>query len=212
MKDLIRHFVTNYGCAGIALVIGLESMGLPLPGETALIFAAIYAGSTHQLDIFGVIAAAVLGAVVGDNVGYLLGRLYGLPLLLRHGARLGVDASRIKLGRYMFAHYGVPVVFFGRFVALLRTLAAPLAGVNRMRWVPFVIANCAGALVWASVFGGGAYALGREIHTIAGPIGIIIGLGTLGALVALSLFVKRHERAFLARAEAECPGPLTPHA
>jgi membrane protein DedA with SNARE-associated domain len=212
MKELIHHLVADYGYAGIALVIGLESMGVPLPGETALIFAAVYAGSTHQLDIFGVIVAAVSGAVVGDNIGYLLGRLYGMPLLLRHGPRLGVNASRIKLGRYMFAHYGVPVVFFGRFVALLRTLAALLAGVNRMHWVPFVLANGAGAVVWASVFGGGAYALGQQIHKIAGLLGGVAGLGALGALVAFGLFVKHHERAFLARAEAEYPGPLTPHA
>ncbi|MDB5642808.1 MAG: associated Golgi protein [Hyphomicrobiales bacterium] len=208
MKDLIQYFVSNYGYAGVALIVGLESMGVPLPGETALIFAAIYAGATHQLDVFGVIAAAVLGAVVGDNIGYLVGRRYGMPLLLRHGPRIGIDAPRIKLGRYMFAHYGAPVVFFGRFVALLRTLAALLAGVNQMHWAPFVVANLAGAVVWASVFGGGAYALGRQIHKVAGPIGIVAGVVAIGALVAFGVFVKRHERRFLARAEAEFPGPV----
>lgn len=208
MKDLIHQLVSSYGYAGVAFVIGLESMGVPLPGETALIFAAIYAGATHQLDIFGVMAAAVLGAVVGDNLGYLIGRRFGMPLLLRHGPRFGIDEPRIKLGRYLFAHYGVVVVFFGRFVALLRTLAAVLAGVNQMHWAPFVAANLAGAVAWASVFGGGAYLLGRQIHLIAGPIGIAVGVAAVVALVAFGYFVKRHERAMIARAEAEFPGPL----
>jgi membrane protein DedA with SNARE-associated domain len=209
MKELIHHLVASYGYAGLAFIIGLESMGVPLPGETALIFAAIYAGATHQLDVVGVIAAAVTGAVVGDNIGYLLGRRYGMPLLLKHGPRFGMNAQRIKLGRYMFAHYGAPVVFFGRFVALLRTLAAVLAGVNQMHWAPFVAANFAGAAVWASLFGGGAYALGKEIHKVAGPIGIAAGLVAIGALVAFGYFVKRHERELEARAEAECPGPVS---
>jgi membrane protein DedA with SNARE-associated domain len=184
-------------------------MGVPLPGETALIFAAIYAGATHQLDVGGVIVAAVIGAVVGDNIGYLLGRRFGMPLLLEHGPRFGINAPRIKLGRYMFAHYGAPVVFFGRFIALLRTLAAVLAGVNQMHWAPFVAANFAGAVAWASLFGGGAYALGKEIHKVAGPIGIIAGLVAIGALVAFGYFVKRHERELEARAEAEFPGPVS---
>jgi membrane protein DedA with SNARE-associated domain len=210
MKDLIHQLISSYGYVGLAFIIGLESMGVPLPGETALIFAAIYAGATHQLDVVGVIAAAVIGAVVGDNIGYLLGRRYGMPLLLRHGPRIGIDAPRIKLGRYMFAHYGAPVVFFGRFVALLRTLAALLAGVNQMHWAPFVIANLAGAVAWASVFGGGAYALGKQMHRIAGPIGIAAGLIAILGLVAFGIFIKRHERAITARAEAEFPGPLAP--
>ena len=96
MKDLIHQLVASYGYAGLAFIIGLESMGVPLPGETALIFAAIYAGATHQLDVVGVIAAAVTGAVVGDNIGYLLGRRYGMPLLLQHGPRFGMNAQRIN--------------------------------------------------------------------------------------------------------------------
>jgi membrane protein DedA with SNARE-associated domain len=210
MKDLIHNLVSSYGYAGLAFIIGLESMGVPLPGETALIFAAIYAGATHNLEIGGVIAAAVLGAVVGDNIGYLVGRRYGLPVLVRHGPRFGLDAPRIKLGRYMFAHYGAPVVFFGRFVALLRTLAALLAGVNQMHWAPFVMANMAGAVAWASVFGGGAYALGKQIHKVAGPIGVIAGVIAIGGLVAFAIVIKRHERSLTARAEAEFPGPLMP--
>lgn len=210
MKDMIHQLVASYGYVGLAFIVGLESMGVPLPGETALIFAAIYAGATHQLDVGGVIAAAVLGAVIGDNIGYLVGRRYGMPILVRHGPRIGLDAPRIKLGRYMFAHYGAPVVFLGRFVALLRTLAALLAGVNQMHWAPFVAANFAGAVAWASLFGGGAYALGKQIHKVAGPIGLVAGLIALAGLVALGLFIRRHERALAARAEAEFPGPLMP--
>ncbi|MDB5594417.1 MAG: hypothetical protein JWM36_1378 [Hyphomicrobiales bacterium] len=208
MIAIVEHLVTSYGYFGVALVILLESMGVPLPGETALISAALFAGTTHELDIFGVIAAAVTGAVLGDNLGYLIGRKFGLPLLLRYGPRIGIAESKLKLGRYLFAHYGPSVVFFGRFVAVLRTLAAFLAGVNQMGCGSFFAANLSGALLWASAFGTAAYLLGHEIHKLSGHLGVmILGAASVAILGGIGL-VRRNEERLAAMAEAEFPGPL----
>lgn len=209
MIAIPEHFIMSYGYFGVALIIGLESMGIPLPGETALISAALFAGTTHEIDIFGVIAAAVTGAVIGDNLGYLIGRKFGLPLLLRYGPRIGITQPKLKLGRYLFAHYGVSVVFFGRFVAVLRTLAAFLAGINEMAWGAFFAANFLGAVLWASAFGGAAYLLGREVHKMAGPVGMVMLVVAGAALLAGIALVRRNEQRLQALAEAEFPGPLS---
>src|SRR4051794_10950143 len=108
----------------------LGSLGLPLPGEAALITASIYAGATHDLTLTGIIAAAVTGAVVGDNIGFWIGEKVGYRLLIRVGPSLGITPTKVKLGQYLFMRHGGKVVFFGRFVAVLRVLAAFLAGAN----------------------------------------------------------------------------------
>nr|WP_244639410.1 DedA family protein [Aureimonas endophytica] len=185
-------------------------MGVPLPGETILVGAAIYAGTTHRLDIGTVILAAAAGAVVGDNLGYWIGRRIGFPLLVRHGGRIGLDEPRLKLGQYLFRRHGGKVVFFGRFVALLRTLAALLAGVNRMSWPHFMLCNLAGGVVWAVVFGLGGYSLGHLVERYAGPVGLaLLAIGVVGAVIA-SLALRRAEARLLAEAERAFPGPLLP--
>src|SRR5438094_9681092 len=143
-------------------IVGLESMGVPLPGETTLIAAALYTGATHNLSIVGVVIAASAGAIIGDNLGYLLGHWGGYRLLIRYGRFVRLSEKRIKLARYLFFRYGAEVVFFGRFTAILRTYAAFLAGTTRMPWRRFLIFNAAGGIVWATVYGGGAYLLGTH--------------------------------------------------
>jgi membrane protein DedA with SNARE-associated domain len=155
-----------------------------------------------------VIAIAALGAVVGDNIGYLVGRRLGLPLALRHGARIGLDEPRLKVGRYLFERHGVAVVFLGRFVALLRTFAAVLAGLNAMPWPRFLAANAAGALCWAATVGGAAALLGHGVAHAGGPVRLALLAGALLAIAAGLAFFKRHEKVLLARAEAAYPGPL----
>ncbi len=114
-----------------------------------LVIASVYAGATHKLEIAGVIAAAAAGAIVGDNIGYAIGRMGGYRLLLKFGHRVRVKESHLKVARYVFDRYGEKVVFLGRFVAILRTYAAFLAGVGQMEWRRFLIANAAGGIVWA---------------------------------------------------------------
>lgn len=216
MQSLIgldpSHLVATYGYPAIALSIALESMGIPLPGETVLISAAIYAGATHQLSIVLVVLAAAFGAVLGDNAGFWVGCRLGFPLLRRHGHFLGLDERRLKLGRYLFARHGGKVVFFGRFTALLRALAALLAGANGMEWRRFLLFNLAGGVLWAVLYGGGGYLLGSAIQRITGPVGIGLAALAAAAMVAAALFLRRHEAQLAAQAERVFPGPLAPPA
>jgi membrane protein DedA with SNARE-associated domain len=204
----LSGWIAAYGYWAVLVIVGLESMGLPLPGETALIAAAVYAGTSHKLDIVGVIAAATAGAVIGDNIGYEIGRLIGFPILRRYGPGIGINEQRLRLGQYLFRRYGGAVVFFGRFAALLRTFAALLAGINRMPWPRFFFYNAAGGLVWSSVFGVGGYVLGSSVHRISGPIGIGLFISALTAAIAAVVFVRRHEQAMMLEAERALPGSL----
>jgi membrane protein DedA with SNARE-associated domain len=163
----ISSLISAHGYIVVATVVGIESMGLPLPGETTLVTAAIYAGTTHSLNIGLVVAAASIGAILGDNIGFWIGLTFGRELLARHGRFVRIDARRMKLGQYLFARHGGKVVFFGRFVALLRAAAALLAGINCMPWRRFLFFNATGGVAWASVFGIGAVHCRRAVRTAA---------------------------------------------
>ncbi len=203
------HWVALHGYWVIAVVVGLESMGLPLPGETVLIgAAALSGGSSGELSIIWVILAAVTGAIVGDSIGYWVGRRVGLRLLVRHGARIGLNEGRLKLGQYLFARHGGTIVFAGRFVPMLRVTTALLAGVNRMPWSRFLVFNAAGASVWATLVGSAAYALGSTVSHVSGPVGIGLLAFALVFMAGGFVFFRRNEAEFLAKAEQALPGPL----
>jgi membrane protein DedA with SNARE-associated domain len=200
--------LAHAGYGAVMLAVGIESMGIPFPGETTLIAAAAYAGSTHKLNIVFVVAAAAAGAIIGDNIGFWIGREIGLRLLIRYGKYIRMTERRIKLGQYLFQRYGGTVVFFGRFVAVLRALAAFLAGTNRMTWPRFLVFNAAGGIVWAGVYGFGAYALGTQIHRLAGPVGAALGVVALVLIVCGFVFLRRHEHQLEDEAERALPGPI----
>src|SRR5712692_6712168 len=122
---------------------------------------------THLLAIALVIVAAASGAILGDNLGYWVGREAGYRLLRRYGRYIRLEERRLKLGQYLFRRHGGKVVFFGRFVAVLRTWAAFLAGTNRMPWNRFLVFNAAGGILWATLYGLGGYTLGKEVHRLA---------------------------------------------
>lgn len=134
----------------VGTVIGVESMGIPLPGEITLVSAALLA-SAGVTNPAWVATAAALGAIIGDSIGYAVGRRGGRPLLERLGRRFPRHLGPAHLDRaeQMFARWGVWAVFFGRFVALLRVLAGPLAGALRVPYRKFLVANAAGGVVWA---------------------------------------------------------------
>jgi membrane protein DedA with SNARE-associated domain len=207
LSHQLHQFLAEYGYLALALVIGLESIGIPLPGETALVIASIHAANRGG-HLGPVIAAAAAGAVIGDNIGYLLGRELGFRFLLRFGRYFRLSDARIKLGQYLFMRHGGKVVFFGRFVAILRCLAAFLAGVNQMPWSRFLIANAAGAVVWASVIGSGAYLFGRAFHHIVGPLSFAAFVIAVAAVIWGFFYLSRHETALEAEAERALPGPL----
>ncbi|HEX5958904.1 MAG TPA: DedA family protein [Hyphomicrobiaceae bacterium] len=203
----VAHLMATYGLIAIAVIIGLESIGVPLPGESVLALAALYAAHNNQ-NVVAVVASAAAGATVGDNVGYLIGRAFGYPLLRNYGSRVGLSPGKIKLGQYLFLRHGGKVVFFGRFVAVLRVLAAVLAGVNRMAWRRFLLANAAGAILWASVVGFSAYSFGRAVTHVTGPVVVVLAVAGLALIVAAVVFVRAHEAELEAEAERALPGPL----
>jgi len=197
----LDHLLQHYGYGLVALVVMLESMGAPLPGESMIIGTAIYCATTHRLDIAWVLVAAIIGAVMGDNFGYLIGRSIGFRLLSRFGRHVGLSTERLRLGRYLFRRHGGKVVFFGRFIAILRTFVALLAGANQMPWPSFLIYNMLGGIGWAGGYGLTSYLVGREMQTISGPLGI--GLGVLAATILIPgfLFLKKNEHRLTAEAQ-----------
>lgn len=208
MSSYLAELIATYGYALVALIVGLESMGLPVPGETTLVTAAIYAATTHRLSIAFIIVAAIIGAIAGDSAGYAIGRRFGYRLLLRYGDRLRMNAARIKLGQFLFDRHGGKVVFFGRFIAVLRTLAAVLAGANVMPWPRFLFFNVAGGVVWATAYGTAAYVLGGQIERLRGPLGVFPLIAGAIAVAGFLWFVRRHEGMLEAEAERALPGPL----
>jgi membrane protein DedA with SNARE-associated domain len=190
------------------LFVGVESIGIPFPGETMLLAAAIYAGTTQELDISLVIAAASAGAVIGDNIGYWFGREFGYELLLRFGRHIHFDQRKMKLGMYLFQKHGGKVVFFGRFVAVLRAFAALLAGINQMDWRRFLLFNIAGGVTWSTLLGLAGYNLGKEARHLLGKAGIVILVIAAAMLVIAFIAIRRNERRLEEEAERMFPGPL----
>jgi membrane protein DedA with SNARE-associated domain len=208
---LIGQLIHAYGLATVAAIVGLECIGVPLPGETALLAAAIYAGTKHDLNIVAVILTAAGAAIAGRMIGYGLGHQFGYWLLLRYGHYVGMTPSRIKLGQYLFMRHGGKIVFIAQFIPVLRTFAGIFAGANVMPWRDFLIANIAGSTIWAAIYGSAAYELGREFERLEGPFVIVVALITVVSFVLGGMFIKRHEAQLTAEAERAMPGPLTWH-
>jgi len=171
----------------VGTVIGLESLGIPLPGEIALVGAALLA-SRHTLDISPVAvgASATIGAIIGDTIGYSIGRRYGMSLFERLGRRFPkhFGPGHVALAKQLFARWGVWAVFFGRFIALLRIFAGPLAGALRMSYPKFLAANATGGLIWAGGTTAVVYYLGlaaerwlSRFSWVALVVAIVIGIG-----------------------------------
>jgi len=200
--------LSHYGYWAVLVFVAIESTGIPFPGETMLLAAAIYAGTTHQLVIPLVIAAAATGAILGDNIGFWVGREGGYRLLRRYGRYIKVDERRMKLGQYMFKKHGGKVVFFGRFVAVLRALAAFLAGTNRMAWPRFLVFNASGGILWAIIYGLGGYVLGDNVHRLEGPLGYVLVAIALILTIGFIVFLRRNEKRLEDAAERAMPGPL----
>ena len=204
----IEHLIHVYGLVAVALVVGLECVGFPLPGETALLGAAIYAGTKHDLNIVAVIVTAAIAAIVGRVLGYMLGRVFGYWLLLRYGGYVRMNEARIKLGQYLFLRHGGKIVFLAQFVPVLRTFAGIFAGANMMPWRDFLYANVTGSIMWSVSYGYAAYALGRQFERLQGPVVIVIARAHRRGFIVGGIFINRHEAQLLAEAERAMPGPL----
>jgi membrane protein DedA with SNARE-associated domain len=167
--------------------IAIETMGIPVPGETALIAAALLAHD-GQMDITGLVAVAAAAAITGDNIGFFIGRKGGRRLLLHPGPLLAQRRRVIELGEPFFAKHGPKAVFLGRWVSGLRIASAWLAGINGMSWPVFLVWNALGGILWAAAVGFGVYLLGdvaEKILTIAGPVaaGLFVAVLVVGLLL-----------------------------
>ena len=198
----LSGFVIRYGYWAVFLLIFLESTGVPLPGETTLIAASVFAATTHGLDISLIITVAAAGAILGDNLGFWIGHHYGMRFLRRYGHYVHLSEDRLKIGKWLFRKYGGRVVFFGRFTAFLRTYAALMAGALNFPARAFFLWNASGGIIWAGVFGLGGYLFGQAINLIAGPISTVLFIAVVVGIVGLAWMFKRHEAHLLAQAEA----------
>ena len=188
MHETLTNFISSYGYIAVFVLVALESLGIPLPGETALITAAAFAGS-GRLSIYILVPVAAIAAILGDNCGYWIGRKGGLRLVRRYGRVLHVDETKIERTREFFDKYGAKTVFFGRFIALLRTWAAVLAGVACMRYVVFMFYNALGGVIWAALFGTLGFVFGRNLPKLEHYVGqASLALALLAALV-VALFL-----------------------
>jgi membrane protein DedA with SNARE-associated domain len=160
--DNIQEIARQYGYWAVFIGIALENMGIPLPGETITIVGGFLAGS-GDLNYWLVLASTIVGAVLGDNCGYWLGRAGGWPLLLRVGKFFQIPLHKMEGARDEFRKNAAKAVFFGRFVTLLRIFAGPMAGIARMPYPRFFLCNLGGATVWASIIVTLSFFLGRLI-------------------------------------------------
>jgi membrane protein DedA with SNARE-associated domain len=191
--EYIQPLIIQHGYWAVFVIIMLESAGVPLPGETVLLLAAGYAGATGNLDIVWIVVAAASGAIIGDNIGFWIGRRFGVGLLQRYGKFIHLPESRLRLGQYLFERHGGKIVFFGRFVAFLRVLAALLAGVNKYDWGKFLFFNAAGGVIWAVIMAAGGYWFGDAVENVSGPLGVIALLFVVGAVVVAFVLMRREE-------------------
>ena len=204
----VNSLIAHNGYWALFALVGLESLGIPLPGETILITAGIYAGHTHKLNVWFIFLVAAAAAITGDNIGFWIGDKGGYTLLKRYGRYIRMKEAEIKVGRYIFDKHGGKVVFFGRFVSVLRTYAAFLAGTNRMEWRRFLVFNAAGGIIWSAIYAFASYHLGNSIKHASSQLNIVLGAVAGVAVVGGILVLRREKKKLEAKAEAAYPGPL----
>jgi membrane protein DedA with SNARE-associated domain len=190
----VSGLVHHYGLLALFLIVMLESGGVPLPGETALIAAGVFA-SRGRLDITAVIAVAALAAIVGDNLGYWIGRTAGRRVLERFGPIQRWSRPSLEWSERFFQRHGGKTVFIGRFIAVLRVTAAWMAGVSHMPWWRFFAWNAAGGICWAVLVGLVAYFAGHAAADAIGRYGFlgaafVVVVGVL-VVVAVHFWRKR---------------------
>lgn len=185
MAGHVQSIVGTYGYLAVFILIGLESLGIPLPGEVTLLAAAIYA-STGRLEIQWVVATAALASTVGGLAGYTLGRSAGRAFVLRFGRYIFLNREHLERAERFFARRGDLTVLLGRFVAFLRVFASLLAGINRMPLHRFASFNTLGAIAWSVLYGVLAYEVGA---TVFDRIASTVGFGALIIVVVVGVAV-----------------------
>jgi membrane protein DedA with SNARE-associated domain len=186
IPDWLNLAIQTYGYWMVFAAIGIESMGIPFPGETTLIAGAVYAGATGNLNILIVILAAAMGAIIGDNLGYLIGRHGGYRLIGRVARHIRLEQAHLDAAQRYFAQHGNKTVFMGRFIVLLRAWAAFLAGVNQMPWRSFSLWNALGGVAWAVIYGSLGFVLGNNLPLLGRVVHMI---GIAGTIIAVAFIL-----------------------
>jgi membrane-associated protein len=186
---LLRESLAQYGYWAVAAVLLLENAGIPVPGEAVLLTASFLAFSEKRLSLPYIILTGTCAATLGDNLGFLIGYYGGRRLLARYGAILRLQASTVERGEALFAHYGAATVLMARFVAGLRVIAGPLAGVLRMHWRKFVLFNFIGAVLWVTAISCAGFFFGRHWQRLMQVFRTVnLGFLVLGALAVLVIW------------------------
>ncbi|HLG63806.1 MAG TPA: DedA family protein [Ktedonosporobacter sp.] len=202
--QILQNALNILGYPAVLLFVMIESSGIPFPGETMLLLAAFYSAIDHRLQIPIIIACAALGAIIGDNIGYYVGKTGGKAIVNRYGHYIFLKPEHLARAEQFFARHGDKTVFLGRFVAVLRAWAAFLAGVNQMHWRTFFLYNAAGGIVWATIYGLLGYYAGRYFHDnfsqvehFAGTLTwLVTGLIITAVIVIFAtVYVRRRKRA-----------------
>ncbi len=192
----------------IFALVAIEYLGIPSPGETALILGAILAATTHRLDIWLVILTAAVAAFLGSNVGFAIGYFGGSRVLLRIARWLRIKDERLKVAYYLFNHFGGWVIVFGRFVTILRAYISLLGGVARMPYPRFEITSAIGAALWATLWGLVYFEAGAVVERYGGVVKVVLVILAVLLIVAGIILVRVNEGRLVAAAEREMPGPL----
>lgn len=207
----ILSLLRKYGYIAVFVLVAGESMGLPLPGETIVETAGIYAGSTHHMSFLLIWMVAAAAAIIGDNLGYMIGRLGGFRVARRYGRYVRLDETKLKIGKYIFDRQGGKVVFFGRFVVVLRTYVAFLAGTTVMPWRRFFFFNASSGIAWSGFYSFATYELGAVITKLAAPFDYALGSVAIIVMIVVGIALKRKSAEYAVLAEAAYPGPLDNH-
>lgn len=192
----LTELVAHYGIPALFMSVSLEALGAPLPGESAVLLASA-AAAAGELDIRAVVLTAVIAAVLGDNLGYLIGRKLGRAVILRYGGRFGATQANLARVEAVAARYGPLMVVFARFFVVLRQLNGIVAGSSGMRWPVFLAANLVGAALWVGLWSTLAYRFG--LSTAALPfiwhhLALLAGILTPLLILALALLYLRQRR------------------
>jgi membrane-associated protein len=189
----IINIPANVGYTVVFALIAVETMGIPVPGETALITAALLAHD-DQLDIVPLVALAAAAAIIGDNVGFAIGRKGGRTLFARPGPFQSARLAALAHGEPFFAKHGPKAVFLGRWVSGLRIASAWLAGINKMHWPTFLLWNALGGIFWACTVGFAVYFAGHVAENVIAIAGPIAGGLTVAAIVGVVIWGRRRTR------------------
>ena len=198
LSTLVAHF----GYLATFVAVLLASSGVPVPAGELLIAAAVYAANTHRLALASLVMVGFAGAAIGGACGYAIGRIVGTTALERYGRFIGLDAAKVRLGRYLFVVHGGKIVFFLRFIALVGPFGGVLAGANRMAIGRFTVFNLLGAAAWTMVFGAGGYVFGSFFEAVGRTAGIAAIVVTLTVLGGVALYVHRRGADLQAKADA----------